>query len=1045
MVLIKERVGKLLDDLKEMIYVNRCPIPSYQVQKVDTFFPDPAQIDPAKWSTLTNTEIWGGNRERFYFWTTVTVTPEQAGKALVYELRTGREGEWDAVNPQFLIYINGEIRQGLDVNHREVLLSNCAKAGEQYEILLSAFTGDNNFWLHLDSETKTLLQDVEKYYYDLRVPYEVARLLPPDSDDFLCIIQALNESINLLDLRQVHSQAFFDSLAQAQDYLEREFYQKRCGKDAPVICCVGHTHIDIAWLWTLRTTQDKAVRSFSTVLELMDRYPEYKFMSSQPQLYKYVKQNAPAVYEKIKQRVKEGRWEPEGGMFVEADCNIASGESLVRQFLHGIRFFEQEFQRPSKILWLPDVFGYSAALPQIMKKCGVEYFMTTKISWNEFNKMPYDTFQWEGIDGTQVLTHFMPARDYGVGAKEGSAETEHFTTYNAMLNPSQMKGSWQRYSQKYLNNEVLISYGYGDGGGGPTTEMLENQRRLHRGIPGCPTTVQSHALEFFRKLEQDVKGNKYLPHWVGELYLEYHRGTYTSMARNKRWNRKMEFAFENAELYRTMAHALTGLPYPKQELQQGWEVLLRNQFHDILPGSSIREVYEDSAAEYRQIEALSKEKTEQALQALVSQVDGQPGDLVVFNPNGVSVPSTITWKDNGGPAAVLTDGDACYPVQKTQDGLVAVLPPIPAKGWKTFRLADGQWENRDLYARDNRVETPFFSVQLNEAGQFVSIYDKKNKREVIPAGAVGNRLVTYEDRPHNFDAWDINNYYTEKSWPLDEAASMEVVEEGPVRLCIKVHRTYLNSVIDQYLYFYRDLARIDIRNEIDWKEKQILMRVYYPVDVHTNEATYEIQYGNVKRPTHYNTSWDFAKFEVCAHKWLDVSEQDYGVGLMNDCKYGYSVHDGVIGCTMLKSAVYPNPDADKEHHTFWYSLCPHQGGFDQAGMVAQSYLFNNPCVAVEKQNQGGTLPRSASWIAADDPNVVIEVVKQAEDSEDIIVRLYQSLNRRSEVKLTTGFALKRAARCTMLEQEEAELAVEQNQMTLSLKPFEIVTLKLVRQ
>lgn len=416
--------------------------------------------------------------------------------------------------------------------------------------------------------------------------------------------------------------------------------------------------------------------------------------------------------------------------------------------------------------------GYSAALPQIMKKCGIDYFMTTKISWNEFNKMPYDTFLWEGIDGTQVLTHFMPARDYGVGAKEGSAETEHFTTYNAMLNPSQIKGSWQRYSQKYLNNEVLISYGYGDGGGGPTLEMLENQRRLSRGIPGCPTTVQSHALEFFQKLERDVMGSKYLPHWVGELYLEYHRGTYTSMARNKRWNRKMEFAFENAELYRTLACAFTGLPYPKEELREGWEVLLRNQFHDILPGSSIREVYEDSAAEYRQIEALAQEKTEQALHTLADGVDGQPGDLVVFNPNGVTAPSTLT---------------------------------------------------------------------------------------------------------------------------------------------------------------------------------------------------------------------------------------------------------------------------------FWYSICPHKGGFDQAGMVAQSYLFNNPCVAVEKTNQGGTLPRIASWISADDPNVVVEVVKQAEDSQDVIVRLYQSLNQRSQVKLTAGFDVERAAVCTMLEQEETEAAVENNQITLSLKPFEIVTLKLVRK
>lgn len=1045
MVLIKERVGKLLDDLKGMIYVNHLPITNYQVQKVDDFFSDPQEIDAAKWSPMTNKEIWGGNQERFYFRTTVTVTPEQAGKALVYELRTGREGEWDAVNPQFLVYVNGVIRQGLDVNHREVLLSTCAKEGDQYEILLSAFTGENNFWLHLDSETKTLLRDVEKYYYDLRVPYEVARLLPKDSDEYLCIIQALNESLNRLDLRQVHSQAFFDSLAQAQAYLDKEFYQKRCGKEAPVICCVGHTHIDVAWLWTLKTTQDKAVRSFSTVLEMMDQYPEYKFMSSQPQLYKYVKQNAPAVYEKIKERVKEGRWEPEGGMFVEADCNIASGEALVRQFLHGIRFFDQEFHRPSKILWLPDVFGYSAALPQIMKKCGIDYFMTTKISWNEFNKMPYDTFLWEGIDGTKVLTHFMPARDYGVGAKEGSAETEHFTTYNAMLNPSQIKGSWQRYSQKYLNNEVLISYGYGDGGGGPTLEMLENQRRLSRGIPGCPTTVQSHALEFFQKLEHDVMGNKYLPHWVGELYLEYHRGTYTSMARNKRWNRKMEFAFENAELYRTLACAFTGLPYPKEELREGWEVLLRNQFHDILPGSSIREVYEDSAAEYRQIEALAQEKTEQALKALVERVDGQPGDLVVFNPNGVAAPSTLTIKGYEGAAGALTDGEKSYPVQHTQDGLVAVIPPIPAKGWKTFRLTDSSWENQELYVKGHQVETPFFSVRLNQAGQFVSIYDKQSGREVIPEGKVGNLLVTYEDRPHNFDAWDINNYYTEKAWELNEPAQLDVVEEGPVRIAIKVSRTYLDSTMEQYLYFYRDLPRIDIRNEIDWREKQILMRAYYPVDVHTNEATYEIQYGNVKRPTHYNTSWDFAKFEVCAHKWLDVSEQDYGVGLMNDCKYGYSVHDGVIGCTMLKSAVYPNPDADKEHHTFWYSICPHKGGFDQAGMVAQSYLFNNPCVVVEKDNQGGTLPRTASWISVDDPNVVVEVVKQAEDSEDMIVRLYQSLNQRSQVKLMTGFDVKRAAVCTMLEQEETELAVEKNQMTLSLKPFEIVTLKLVRQ
>lgn len=345
---------------------------------------------------------------------------------------------------------------------------------------------------------------------------EVARLLPEDDRAYLTILNCLNESLNLLDFRKEGSGEYYESLEKAQEYITREFYDKHCGDSDAYIYCVGHTHIDCAWLWTLKVTEDKAVRSFSTVLELMRRYPEYIFMSSQPQLYKYVKKNAPEVYEEIKERVKEGRWEVEGGMFVEADCNIASGEALVRQFVHGKRFFRDEFGKDNEILWLPDVFGYSAALPQIMEKCGIRYFMTTKISWNEFNKMPCDTFEWEGIDGTRILTHFVPTRDYNKGAVEGGFETEHFTTYNGYINPSQMKGAWKRYSQKYLNDEVLCSFGYGDGGGGPTKDMLENQRRLAKGIPGCPKTVMSTSQQFFHVLDKKVRDRKYLPSWVGE-------------------------------------------------------------------------------------------------------------------------------------------------------------------------------------------------------------------------------------------------------------------------------------------------------------------------------------------------------------------------------------------------------------------------------------------------------------------------------------------------------------------------------------------------
>lgn len=1052
MILIKERTGRLIQELKELIYSKKYPVTEYRMLKTEERFGDAGAVDSSSWDILEDGQLWGGHRENYYFETVITVPGECEGKPLVYELRTGREGGWDALNPQFLAYVNGKIAQGLDVNHREILLTEKARAGEQYRILLSAFTGDNNVSLFMDSEYKALEREVEHYYYDVSVPYETARLLPPDSAEHMEIIQCLNESLNLIDFRKKYSEEFYKSLEKAQKYMTEEFYGKRCGHEKETVCCVGHTHIDCAWLWTLSTTRDKAVRSFATVLELMRRYPEYKFMSSQPQLYDYVKKDAPEIYEQIRQRVAEGRWEPEGGMWVEADCNIASGESLIRQFLYGLRFFEEEFHRTNEILWLPDVFGYSAALPQIMKKCGINYFMTTKISWNEFNKVPYDTFLWEGIDGTKILTHFSPTRDFGRGAVEGGTETEHFTTYNGMLNPSQVKGNRQRYSQKALHTDTLMPYGYGDGGGGPTAEMLENCRRMEKGIPGCPNTRQSHALEFFQKLKEDVQGNRFLPKWTGELYLEYHRGTYTSMARNKKFNRKAEFAYENLEFYSVLAKELLDLPYPKKELSQAWEVILRNQFHDILPGSSIKEVYEDSRAEYMEILSMSEQMTEKALQAVADHVDAKEGSIVIFNPNSACVKAPVALGSNCIKEAwehpALSDGENEYLLQKTEDGFIAVVGKIPGKGYQTFHLAeqtaDREIKRPKLAISAREVDTPYFHITLNENGQFTGIYDKLHEREIIPEGKLANQIITYEDKPHNYDAWDINNYYTEKSWEVNGASSVEVVENGPVRGCIRVERPYLDSRIVQYLYFYSDLDCIDIRNEIDWKEEQILVRDYFPVDVHTDEAVFEIQYGNVKRPTHSNTMWDFAKFEVCAHKWLDVSEDGYGVSILNDCKYGCSVKDGVIGLTMLKSALYPNPDADKERHTFWYSICPHGDDFRAAHTVDKAYMFNNPLAAVPKKQAGGTLPKQYSYVTVHGPNVAVEVVKQAERSEDMVLRLYEYCNRRGKITLTVEKDFQEAWESDMLERSKKKLKTDGHTIYADIRPYEIKTILIRR-
>ena len=897
----------------------------------------------------------------------------------------------------------------------------------------------------MNSSLKVLDRKTEKYYYDLEVPYQSARLLNTEDQAYITIIQALNESLNLLDMRKEGSKEYYQSLEKAQEYITKEFYEKYCdGEKSPIIYCVGHTHIDCAWLWTLRVTEDKAVRSFSTVLELMKEYPEYVFMSSQPQLYKYVKKNAPDVYEQIKERVKEGRWEPDGGMFVEADCNIASGEALVRQFVHGQRFFKEEFGVDNEILWLPDVFGYSAALPQILQKCGIPYFMTTKISWNEFNKMPYDTFEWEGIDGSRVLTHFVPTRDYNKAAVEGGTETEHFTTYNGYINPSQMKGAWARYSQKYLNEEVLCSFGFGDGGGGPTKDMLENQRRLAKGLPGMPRTKMSTAKEFFHVLDKHVTDKKYLPTWVGELYLEYHRGTYTSMARNKKFNRKAEFAYQNEEMYAMLDAQTAGGAYPEKELHEGWEVILRNQFHDILPGSSIKEVYDDSKAEYEGIFAENKALTDATLAHIAAGVKAPKHSLVVYNPNSAAAYDLVTFtvpEGMGEPA--VYDGETKLAVQKTADGTyVFFAAGVPGKGYKTYIVKEEAADTTPSMEVSTEVmENEYFKVEYNEKGQFAKIYDKKANRDILKPGKAGNVIVSYEDRPHNYDAWDVNNYYTEKSWDIDQVSAMEVVENGPVRACVKVERKYLDSTITQFIYLYHDIPRIDIKNVIDWKEHQIFVKDYFPIDVHTNEATFDIQYGNVKRDTHDNTSWDFAKFEVCHHKWMDVSEDGYGVSMLNDCKYGVGVRNGVIGMSMLKSAIHPNPEADKELHEFTYSIYPHQGGWREAGTVKQAYQINNPLTYSWKENEGGTLAPEYSLVSSDQDNAVIEVVKKAEDSDAVIVRLYECYNRRTPVTLIFGKELTSVVECNMMEEGADPVEFTGNQATFEMKPYEIKTLK----
>ena len=968
-----------------------------------------------------------------------TVPTRFAGRPVYYQILPQEGKKWAWGSPQALLYANGEALQGFDSNHTRTRLLDCAQGGEHYEMLLNLYAGGRDYEGKIGTRLRLLSVDdeVEKLYWHLRTPLEVANLKEPDELARIHLLQTLNEAVSLVSFHLPYGEDFLESVREATAYLEKELYGKR--EMEATVSAVGHTHIDVAWLWRLRQTRDKTSRSFATVLKLMEEYPDYRFMSSQAQLYEFIRQEHPAIFARIRESVRQGRWEPEGGMWVEADTNLSSGESLVRQFLVGKRFFRNAFGADCKILWLPDVFGYSAALPQIMKQCGINYFMTTKISWNEYDKLPYDTFLWRGIDGSEVLTHFISTMDT---VKE---EKDWITTYNGDLNPSQVIGCWQRYQQKDLNRDVLFAFGHGDGGGGPTHGMLERGRRMHMGIEGCPKVEFQFARDYFDRLQKDIAGRKRLPRWVGELYFEHHRGTLTAQASAKRWNRRSEFLYHDLETLESLVNLDHLSSYPSAALLEGWKVILLNQFHDILPGSSIREVYEDSQKQYEDLHRTGGRMLEKALQQASRRVGLARDSLLLFNTLGFSRREVAEMQRPQHTGFLLRDpqSSAVLPWQKTFDGkIIFTSPEVPAKGYCAISVEAGeQRQTTPLTATLREMHTPFFDLTFDEAMQIASLIDRRTGRSVAPQGEPLNRLIVYEDRPFEHRAWNVQAYYTEKSWVLSDVSHAEVLECGPVRAVVLVERKFLHSVIRQYITAYAELDRIDIRNEIDWDDSYLLLKADFPVDVNAVKATFDIQFGNIERVTHENTLWDFAQFESCAHKWADLSDNSFGLAVLNDCKYGYSAKDGHIALTLLRSANDPQPKQDCTHHTFTYSLYPHAGPAAISRVVQEGYSLNCPLYTMFSNAQKGAWPERFSLACVDADNIILETVKRAEDSDALILRLYETWNRATDCSIRFGRLMEMAAQCDMMEENEALLQVDGNRLRLHFRPFEIKTLK----
>ena len=809
------------------------------------------------------------------------------------------------------------------------------------------------------------------------------------------VMAVLNEVLN--ELRPEDPKTWPAARARMQ-----ELYSQRNASYQHEISAVGHAHIDTAWLWPLAETRRKCVRTFSNVLAYMDDYPEFKFCCSQAQQYDWIKQDHPGLYSRIKAAVKRGQWIPVGGCWIEPDCNIPSGESLVRQFLFGKRFFREEFGVDCKEFWNPDVFGYSGALPQIMRESGFDYFLTQKLCYNEINKPMHHSFYWEGIDGTRVLTHFPPA-----------------DTYNGMGVGFPLKDilySVKNFKDHDRSNQSMFLFGYGDGGGGPTKEMIEVLRRI-KDLQGVPRTEQRSPAEFFQRLANNLQD---APVYAGELYFEWHRGTYTSQANDKRDNRRSEFLLHDIEMLSVVAEKGGSGSYPRQELNDLWKLLLLNQFHDIIPGSSIREVYEDSARDYAHLFKAGTELKQRALQG-------------VGSGKGVSAVNTLAWNRR---ELVELEDCSIQASQVSYQGKPLQIVTAPACGVAPVGSATAKVEH-PVQVKDEQngfvLENRYLRAEFRKTGQLVRLFDKENRAELIDGGAQGNQFVLFDDNPINCDAWNVDVYHLETRATIPDATDARILEGGPLRAAVEFQFSFGASKLKERVFLSSESRRLEFACEVDWHQRHQILKVEFPVTVKAHEASFEIQFGYLKRSTHFNTTHDIARFETCGHRWVDVSEPGRGVALFTDSKYGYSVHGAVMRISLLRASTHPDPEADQGSHFFRFACYPHAGDIIEAEVVRRAYEFNHPLTIIPGE------AREQSWWGIDSPHLVLDTVKKAEDSDATVIRLYETHGVRGSAILETALPFQKAWLANLLEEKGTPLEIRDGRVSLDFKPFQLIT------
>ncbi len=966
---------------------------------------------------------WGHNWEYLWVRTTLTVPESAAGEKLVLRLDLGGESA---------VYVDGKefgCRRAewvKDDLHRmsDLVLTESAVPGTSYEVAVEVYAGhdfpgcrrgpqfaETPAWQPDDARLRTVTRHCSfgrwnelayQLYLDVRFLRSARRGLFGDT----LHKQDINEALKQFTLTVDFEQPAADRNADYQKAREAlaPILARHNGSTAPQFYAFGHAHIDVAWLWPLAETERKVHRTFAAQVAHMDRYPGYKFLQSQPHLYRMAKELYPDLYARIKEKVAAGQWIPEGGMWVEADTNVSGGEALIRQFVHGKRFFREEFGVDNKMLWLPDVFGYNAALPQIMKGCGIEWFSTQKIWWayNGGEQFPYNDFYWQGLDGTAIRTFL-------------------HVSYTSDTDAETMGRRWNDRRQKYGLRGFMIPFGYGDGGGGPTREHIENVLR-QKDFEGLPRMDFAHPNDYFENTPEPTDT------YVGELYLQCHRGVQTSQAKVKWGNRKCELALRETEALGVLAKQ-AGYTYPLAAIDEHWKQVLLCQFHDILPGSSIHRVYEEAY------------KTHTDILNALADVRLDMGRALCDGSEAVSVFNSLSFD-----RVVLADlpegwdgaeADGRVLTAQELNGRMVAAVTVPAMGSVTLQKAAGVAPavgtvSAALTADGAEMSNGRLTVRFNRRGEMVSAVTASGEMLC----GLGNELKMFKDTTVAYEAWDIDTSYELLPVELTEDADMEIVSQGALAACLRITRRIHNSDLTQLVTLRADSDRVDFDTTVEWNEAHKLLKVCFDVDVHAEEAISEIQFGHIARPNHRSRPYDLDRYEVAQHRWTALCEGNRGVAILNDCKYGVNTMGTSINVSLLRAPQAPDETADLGTQHFIYSFLPFDCALADSDVVREAYDLNCPATPFA----GAWAQASAVTVAA--KNVFIDTMKPAEDgSDDVILRLYEAMGLRTDTTLSVALPFAAVESCNMLEEDGTPVAMDGTAAALRFRPYEIKTIR----